>query len=1205
MKHTDHTPGQKMGSFAARLGLAAPMLLALSLFFSAHASAAYEQVGIFAGSLTPPAEPGVFPEEVQLTGVGGMAVNVDGAGGAPAGAVYAVSSSGGEIRIARFSPKGEFELAWEVSYKEGPYKRCGPKVPSEPHCAAHPKEGPRRIDVDVDQTTGNVYAFRTLFPPGEQKPESLAVAVYTPDGSEEITRFGELALDKETAAAHPEKIHLALYQGGIAVNDSGEVYVFDLNVFDNFYHRLMVFKPQTPGDYEHYVYAGQSHDIGAGFGQETLYPSEPVTDAAGNVYVAGSGAEYIQKYDSTQPDTPICEFEFQKGGITSHTVNRDTGEVFYYTYKDKKVHQLEPCNGEGEFLETEPSFKVAPERSELYAMAFNPSRQFEPSRDPGVLYAGAPTSQPSVGKGEPGQSSLGYIFAPVKEVAPEVKSESVSQVTTSSTRVEAQIDPKGSQTSYVFQYIDDAAYEQNGESFAGAAEAPLGGAELGSGQGALSAAAVLTGLSPDIEYHYRAIATSHCSSSDKEKVCEDIGDPQVFRTFPLESPGLPDDRAWELVSPTLKNGGQVMPADPNAKSCPVECKPGDAYRHFPMQSSPDGEAIVYEGTPFSSEGALIENEYIAHRDPKTGWQTTTLSPSLQSKGSTQGYRAFDPGLSRGLLFQIKPSLSPEAPSDYANLYAQPTGVPSALSPLLLTEPPNRFSGIGQNSFQLTYAGASTDLSRVFFEANDALTEETAFAPAAVDGGEAKNNLYEWANGQLSLVNVAIGNASTAAGAVLGSGELLESGNSNNRSAVFAHAISSDGSRIFWTSEAGRLFVRVGGEQTLEVPGPGNCTKATPLAQRACFLTASVDGSEVLLSNGQLYGLNEETEAFEASTDLAEGNGGFLGIVGQSEDLSHIYFVDTAVLTGEEENDHGAKAQAGKPNLYVWGGTSPVFVATLVAADNPELLGDWKAAPSIRTAEASPDGRWVTFLSQAPLTGYDNTCTVFEANAQKFITAPCAEAFLYDSTTGDLLCASCNPSGARPLGGSTLRTILGAEDPMLQPRYLTNEGRLYFDSRDSLSLFDTNEGVEDVYQYEPEGAGSCKREGGCVSLISAGREAVDSNLLAIDETGKNVFFTTRDQLVLKDKDQLFDLYVAREGGGIPGESEVARSECQGEACVPALAPPNDPTPASSAFEGAGNVDEQKKAVKKKHKKKRKHAKRKSHKRAAKHNRGGAK
>jgi hypothetical protein len=217
-------------------------------------------------------------------------------------------------------------------------------------------------------------------------------------------------------------------------------------------------------------------------------------------------------------------------------------------------------------------------------------------------------------------------------------------------------------------------------------------------------------------------------------------------------------------------------------------------------------------------------------------------------------------------------------------------------------------------------------------------------------------------------------------------------------------------------------------------------------------------------------------------------------------------------------------------------------------------------------------------------------------------------FLYDSATGALICPSCNPSGAPPLGESRLPLSQGAAiaGVLPQPRYLIDSGRLYFDSRDSLTPFDTNDGVEDVYQYEPEGVGSCSRAGGCVSLISAGHESVDSNFLAIDPTGRNVFFTTRDQLVLNDRDDLVDLYDAREGGGIPAETEVGRGECQGEACQAPLVAPNDPTPGSSSFEGAGNIVEKK--TKKRHRrnrrKKHKNGPQRSHGRAANHSRGGA-
>ena len=520
----------------------------------------------------------------------------------------------------------------------------------------------------------------------------------------------------------------------------------------------------------------------------------------------------------------------------------------------------------------------------------------------------------------------------------------------------------------------------------------------------------------------------------------------------------------------------------------------------------------------------------------------------------------------------------------------------SLNPLLQSEPPNRTP----QAFEMNYAGATADFSRLFFEANDALTGETPFAPEAVDGGESKSNLYEWAEGQLRLVNVLPGNAETSPGAVFGSGTQL-AGGGNIPSSNFFHAISTDGSRVFWSDGADQVYVRESGETTREIP------------DSAAYLAASADGSKVLLSDGHLIGLGDE----EPTVDLTEGKGGFQGILGQSEDLSSVYFVDTAVLTGEEENEHGAKAQSGKDNLYAWHEGVRTYVATLLPTDSPDegdSVGDWKASPSSRTAEASPNGRWVSFISAAPLTGYDNIGPCGHSGGGETIVTPCNEVFLYDSATGELVCASCNPTGARPLGFSTLRLIYLLEDGAPQPRYLSDSGRLFFDSQDSLSPFDTNAGgqpgraVEDVYEYEPEGVGTCKRETGCVSLISAGHEPVDSNFLASDESGKNVFFTTRDQLTLADKDELVDVYDAREGGGIPAESESGRGECQGEACQAQVSAPNDPTPGSSTFEGAGNVDEKKPAKKKAHKRKhaKKHkAKKSAHKRAANNNRGGAK
>ena len=158
-----------------------------------------------------------------------------------------------------------------------------------------------------------------------------------------------------------------------------------------------------------------------------------------------------------------------------------------------------------------------------------------------------------------------------------------------------------------------------------------------------------------------------------------------------------------------------------------------------------------------------------------------------------------------------------------------------------------------------------------------------------------------------------------------------------------------------------------------------------------------------------------------------------------------------------------------------------------------------------TARVSPDGRYLAFMSAASLTGYDNVDASPEAKG-----AHDEEVYQYDSATASLRCVSCNPTGARPKGvldaegvgqgvgrlvdrrkvwfghwlagnipGWTAQNITSA---LVQSRYLTDNGRLYFNSPDSL-VSQAGNGKENVYEYEPAGLGSCESTtGGCVALL---------------------------------------------------------------------------------------------------------------------------
>jgi Divergent InlB B-repeat domain len=406
---------------AAGASLAVALCLALLALAPTADAAALEQVDHFAGSATPLSKEQLeADEEIQLGGVSGMAVNYTGKGGVAKGTLYAATSREGEAFVAMYEPRAggglRFVERWQVAQLAGgEYQRCGPLLGTAcaPNLAAPTNRG---FDVDVDQATGDVFA----------KTGAPQIVEYKPDGSEEITRFGEKAPGfhepGEKVSESPEKIHSSGNPGALAVNAQGWVYLFDRgNAAEKLYSRLMVFEPQSPGDYSHYVYAGE---VAGAFDGEGKAVNMPVVDAAGDVYAAELEGALIQEYAPESPgayphpSTPACSFTFAKGGIDAIAVNQLTSEPFFYSEKKetkvKWVRQLGPCEA-GTFKEVAKA-QVSPERGDFNgALAFDPADRYQPSRPKGVLYGAAGENETNLGVvNEPGQSSLGYIFAPPK-----------------------------------------------------------------------------------------------------------------------------------------------------------------------------------------------------------------------------------------------------------------------------------------------------------------------------------------------------------------------------------------------------------------------------------------------------------------------------------------------------------------------------------------------------------------------------------------------------------------------------------------------------------------------------------------------------------------------------------------------------------------------------------------------------------------------
>jgi hypothetical protein len=267
-----------------------------------------------------------------------------------------------------------------------------------------------------------------------------------------------------------------------------------------------------------------------------------------------------------------------------------------------------------------------------------------------------------------------------------------------------------------------------------------------------------------------------------------------------------------------------------------------------------------------------------------------------------------------------------------------------------------------------------------------------------------------------------------------------------------------------------------------------------------------------------------------------------------------------------------------------------------------------------TSRVSPDGHYLAFMSNQPLTGYDSTDANPAANGAKD-----EEVFLYDSTTQQLVCASCTP-GTRPHGvqdkfvsgeggglvvdrpgvwraeegGSRERWLAGsipgwtpleANTATYQSRYLSDEGRLFFNGADALVPQDTN-GKVDVYEFEPPSVGSCANATGCVSLISSGTGTHESAFLDASEpgpheNGNDVFFVTAAQLVPADHDNSFDVYDARvcsEGSPCLQPKVTTRTKCETEPSAATCKAPESPqtgfgAPASSTFSGPTDVAKQ--------------------------------
>ncbi len=809
-------------------------------------------------------------------------------------------------------------------------------------------------------------------------------------------------------------------------------------------------------------------------------------------------------------------------------------------------------------------------------------------------------------------NSKGTVASPgqsFEEVPPAlVKGPWVTDVSSTSVTFGAEVDALGVSTEYKLEYGTSASY---GKSVTG---------NVGEGEGYVPLGFHRQELLPGTVYHYRIVTYNEVGTvegADHTFTTQAVGGQELT---------LPDGRAWELVSPPNKKGSLIAPFNEGLIQAAAD---GSGISYLSLEAVGDGVAgkasataqilSVRVGAGWGTRDVEVPHRLVSEGEPPSDMLNANNEYVLFSTDLSQAMvepvgvtPPLSPGLSERSLY-----LRDDADGDYLP-FVSSENVPAGV----------RFGGPnqGEGEANMQLLDATPDLSHVVLESPYPLTRESTVpgeaCPVALIEGfcdaptkdSAPWNLYEWSAGRLRLVDILPGGeplqvsyAGKYSSAFIGVDE-------NGESSMVARSVSSDGRWIVWGTASSKdghvhMYVRdMVGERTYPLGGPD-----------PVFQTMSADGSKVFFSeNGDLYVFDTATGT---QTDLTvvhgagESSAGVQDhVLGAGEGGASVYFVATGVLA--------SGGVSGEDNVYMLSEEAGVwrtrYVATLSGEDDPNWLstecgagvgschssGGTAVELGRVTARVSPDGRYLEFMSDRPLTGYDN----HDARSGQ----PDEEVYLYDGENDRLVCASCDPSGARPVGLFDDRASNGAEVPLVdaakawqahwlagsvpgwsgaypfherseyQPRFLSDSGRLFFDSPDALVPQASN-GLEDVYEYEPAGVGGCEdtsvafseRSDGCVSLVSAGTSSSESAFLDASENGDDVFFVTASKLVSTDYDNSYDVYDAHVCSvEVPCVAEPSvPPACTTEAsCRPAPTPQPEifgPAP-SATFSGTGNL-----------------------------------
>jgi hypothetical protein len=692
--------------------------------------------------------------------------------------------------------------------------------------------------------------------------------------------------------------------------------------------------------------------------------------------------------------------------------------------------------------------------------------------------------------------------------------------------------------------------------------------------------------------------------------------------YPAEGPTCPNEavrvgyshslahcRAYERVSPA-KAEPEFLFVQGDRRETGVESEGNGTAKE--VQAAISGNRFAYV-TTYPPEGSPSDGGYLRVTRGPDGWSTEAMIPSQSAHyglACRSGYvAAYSPELTSEVLADGVGQPSSDISlgvlscgTDDPQLVA---GEPQGFQNLFLAEsepgPYQLVDEIGQAPAGFSPAGAwfqdsSEDLSHIVFSEAARLTPEAPpveqVAELTKEGEpEPLPDLYEWTPGDLRLVTVLPSGAPVMGS--LANGYLPANESFIAGAAPYTHAVSSNGSRVFFQA-GGSLYLRLNAEQPQSpVNGQGQCSEpadACTLQVDASeggaeegggkFMWATADGTRAFFLDDRRLTANataasEAPDLYEYDSDAPAGErlhdltadaaepADVQGVSGISEDGSYVYFVAHAPLVEKDnpagKNAAGAEAVAGQPNLYLWHAGTISFIATLSSNDS----SDWES--NLMTSRVTPDGAFLAFNSELPLTGYDNVDVATGKRDD--------EIFLFSAAggpNGTLTCASCSPTNAPSTANAFLppvrKPVFGGGSPILSAgrlqQNLADDGRVFFSTEEQL-LTEAANGQMNVYEYEA-GAPHPLR------LISTGTSGDPSYFYEASANGSNVFFITSQDLPSDESAKEFMVYDAREGGGFPVPPSPQEA-CTGEGCrTPAASPPGFALPPTAGSLPSGNV-----------------------------------